>query len=104
MRGFIIIAFLISSLFVGTADGLAQEDNGAITPNISTEGLDVTFSPPVEQGGFIYVNYISDYFSALFQYMIGFSIIAAIALIMVGGIQYVVGGAVPLRCKRQRSA
>lgn len=103
MRHLIIIGItLLSGWFVGTPEVLAQEDDGPPIPNISTEGLDVTFSPPVEQGGFIYVNYISDYFTALFQYLIGFSIVAAIALIMVGGVQYMLRGAIPSQAKKAK--
>jgi hypothetical protein len=87
----IVYLIILFSLTVGPS-AHAQEGEYA-TPNIATEGLDISFSQPLREGGYLQINYISDLLTGIYQYLIGLSITAAIVMVMIGGVQYVVAGA-----------
>ena len=73
-----ILFFIILIGLTVAPDALAQ-DGEYQTPKISTEGLDISFSQPLREGGFVQINYISEFLTGIYQYLIGLSITAAIA-------------------------
>ena len=71
-------------------------------PNLSTPDLDISFQPPVEQGGYVYVSYIADFINQFYQYLIGVSVVAAIVMIMIGGAQYTLAGGIPSQAQKAK--
>lgn len=70
---------------------------GGLTPSrefaIPTLGvdLDFTFSKPIEKSGTgkLRIDFIGEYMSAVYRWLLGASVTFAIVLIMIGGVQYV---------------
>jgi|GEM_PF-3271153 len=60
-----------------------------ITPQLSVDIPDLTFTEPLQRGGNMESNFIGEYVSAVYKYLIGISVIIAIVFVMVGGVQYV---------------
>lgn len=64
-----------------------------ITPNLNVPvpGIDLSDAISVD-GKTLHINFMSVYISGFYKYLIGFSTIAAIILIMIGGFQYAAAG------------
>ncbi len=78
------------------AHNLATESKQKIDPvvpklNVPIPGL--VFTPVTEYQGETYVNFLGDYIAGVYKYLIGFATIAAVVMLLIGGLQYAVGGA-----------
>lgn len=75
--------------------GLVQ--NTASTPLVYPQlGIPipgVSFSGKINDEGWLETNFIAAYISGVYRYLISISLTIAIVMIMIGGIQYVIGGA-----------
>lgn len=60
-------------------------------PSLSIDIPEVDFVTPVLTSGVQSSNFIGTYVSGVYKYLIGFAIVVAIVMMMIGGLQYVVG-------------
>ncbi len=63
-----------------------------VKPTLSIDIPTVSFSAPVGRGDFIESSNISEYISGVYQYLMAISVVIAIVMVMIGGLQYSVGG------------
>lgn len=68
----------------------------ALTPSYPTPILNVdipgvSFSQPILSGGYLSSNFLGVYVSGVYTFLIGFSLTIAIVMLMIGGVQYVIG-------------
>jgi len=88
----IVFSFLVSVLFLISLNPIqarAADDTTYIQPVLSVNIPTVSFSAILDKGGYIEVNWLAEYITGIYKYLLGFSAIFAILLIMVGGLQYV---------------
>ncbi|MDG1949335.1 MAG: pilin [bacterium] len=64
----------------------------ALVPNLSVDIPGVSFSSVLNKDGVLQINFLGDYIGGLYQYLIGFGTTVAIVFIMIGGLQYALGG------------
>jgi len=64
---------------------------GFATPQLSIQIPNLSFSQPTAANGYMSVNFIGEYVAAIYKFLIGFSATVAIVMMMIGGLQYVVG-------------
>lgn len=62
-----------------------------IVPQLGIDIPDLSFSEPAAENGYLSVNFIGEYVSAVYKYLIGIALTIAIVFVMIGGLQYVVG-------------
>jgi hypothetical protein len=82
---------------VSNADALAAKaasDSDAtsasyVTPDLAVEIPGVTFTPASQTGNGIQVNYIGEYVSGVYNYLVDIGFVIATVFIMVAGLQYV---------------
>lgn len=60
-----------------------------ITPILSVDIPGVSFSQIIETNGKLSINFIGEYVTGVYKYLLGVSTIVAIVFVMVGGFQYV---------------
>lgn len=60
-----------------------------ITPKLNVEIPDLSFSKIVDKGESLEVNYLANYISAVYKFLLGAAATIAIVMIMIGGFQYV---------------
>lgn len=73
----------------------AKPVSNPVTPRLQVDIPGINFSPIRQVGSDIQVNFLGEYLSGLYQYLIGISTIIAIVFIMVGGLQYAFGAVAP---------
>lgn len=90
------VFFIPTILFAETTTPAATTEpevlENALTPDLSVEVPGVSFSKILNNDGVLEVNFIADYISGMYTYLIGFGTTIAIVLIMIGGLQYSLGG------------
>jgi hypothetical protein len=64
---------------------------GAVMPVLNIDIPNVKFSPPKINGEYIHVEYISQYVSGVYKYLLSIGSIIAVVMIMIGGLQYSIG-------------
>ncbi len=64
---------------------------GYATPQLSIKIPGVDFETPKIVSGMLESNFIGIYISGVYKFLIGFAIIVAIVMMMIGGLQYVAG-------------
>lgn len=62
-----------------------------VQPTLGVRIPGLTLSTGFQQGGYLTTNFIADYISGLYRYLIGISVTIAIVFVMIGGLQYVLG-------------
>jgi len=73
------------------ATGFPEFEITKPTINISIDGL--IFSDVIRlPDGRLAINFIGDYIAAVYKYLLGFAVAIAIIMIMIGGLQYAIGG------------
>lgn len=107
---------LVEAIFVSTLDtnyetelGLCQDeavdietlaadtDSGTtpttppIIPQLSVDIPGLEFSEPLERGGYLEISFIGQYVAALYRWMLTAGVIVATVMIMIGGVQYMIG-------------
>lgn len=102
-----IIALLLLGVFLVPTQTWAQDEteaetttesstpeavDDAIEPDLSVDIPNLSFSQVLVDDGVLEVNFLADYISGLYNYLIGFGTLIAIVLIMIGGLQYSLGG------------
>lgn len=65
------------------------------TPNLAVTIPGLSFSQILNNNGVLTVNFIGEYIGAVYRYALGAAAIFAIIMIMIGGVQYMLGGANP---------
>ncbi len=72
---------------------LLQPVQEAVVPKLSLDTPAITFSPILEQKGLLEINFLGEYIQGMYKYLIKFSFIIAIVLLMIGGLQWALGAA-----------
>lgn len=72
-------------------DAAAATSPGYPEPRLSVDIPGVDFAKPVIIDGQVYSNFIGTYLSGMYPYLIGIASTIAIVMMMVGGLQYVMG-------------
>lgn len=62
------------------------------TPVLSVDIPTVSFSQALVKGDYLSSNFLAEYITGVYQYLIGASLLIAVVLIMIGGLQYAVSG------------
>ncbi|OGL66888.1 hypothetical protein A2856_00050 [Candidatus Uhrbacteria bacterium RIFCSPHIGHO2_01_FULL_63_20] len=62
-----------------------------VKPTLSFDIPGLKFAEVLQQGDFLEVNFLADYITAVYRMLLGVSLTVAIVMIMVGGVQYVIG-------------
>jgi len=75
-----------------------------ITPKLNVPIPDLTFSKILDKGERLEVNFLADYISAIYKFLLGVTATIAIVMIMIGGFQYVLsaGGFGDLKKGKER--
>ncbi len=85
-------------LFLGTASFASAQDSAInealigrplVQPNLEINIPTVTFTPALQEDGKITVNWIGQYITGVYRYLLGIGVTIAIVMVMVGGLQYV---------------
>lgn len=76
-----------------TANSGPQAATDVFTPQLSTDIPGLTFTQVMTEDGILEINFLGDYISGVYNYLIGFSTTIAIVFIMIAGLQYSFGGA-----------
>ena len=87
---------IASVLLFSTAAIAAEPAVGYAVPKLQVDIPGVSFESPVavmlEKGGEgLSINFLGAYISGVYKYLIGFALTIAIVMIMIGGLQYVLG-------------
>ena len=111
------LLFIVSLFFILSSPAFAATPNTSATPAVAPTAFitptlnvpipDLKFSTPLQTGGSVTVNFLGEYISAIYKYLVGISVSIAIVLIMIGGFQYVLSsgsGDVGSAKKRIRNA
>jgi murein DD-endopeptidase MepM/ murein hydrolase activator NlpD len=75
-----------------TSSTTTETVDNALVPNLSVDIPGVSFSNVLNSDGVLQVNFLADYISGLYVYLIGFGTTIAIVFVMIGGLQYALGG------------
>ena len=64
------------------------------TPVVPRLGVDIglEFSTPTKEGEKLSINFIGEYITAVYSWLIGIAVVFAVVIVIVGGIQYMVSG------------
>ncbi|MFH1433793.1 MAG: pilin, partial [Candidatus Uhrbacteria bacterium] len=62
-----------------------------ILPRLSVEIPGLTFTEPLEKGGYLEIDFIGQYVAALYKWMLGAGALIAVVMVMIGGLQYMIG-------------
>lgn len=65
-----------------------EEVKTAIIPNLSVDIPGVSFSEVLNKDGVLTINFLGDYITGVYLYLIGISTTIAIVMIMIGGLQW----------------
>ncbi len=66
----------------------------SITPQLGVQIPGLVFSPARKEGGFVYIPFLAQYIAALERYAVALASIAAVIMIVYGGMLYLLGSAV----------
>lgn len=69
----------------------AQKKAELRTPELSINIPGISLTKPFERGGKIIVAFLPEYIAGVYRYALGIAAIFAIVMIMVGGVQYIIG-------------
>lgn len=85
----------------GSSDTVKKTDYISPVLNVNIPGI--SFSKILESNGYIEINWLSEYISGMYKFLLGISAIFAVLMLMVGGLQYVVspGGAGAASAKKR---
>lgn len=78
-----------------------------VTPNLEIKIPTVTFTRALNTEGKLTVNWLGEYITGVYKYLLGIAVTVAIVMIMIGGLQYVLaagGGDVKKAKKRMTDA
>ncbi|NQV90194.1 C40 family peptidase [Candidatus Uhrbacteria bacterium] len=92
---FIFAVFLLSLMCLNLVFGSpvsAQSSTTLMKPLLQVDIPTVTFSDATIDGDVLSINYLGDYISGMYIYLLGISTTIAIVMLMVGGLQYAFGG------------
>jgi len=65
-----------------------EEVKDPVVPQLNVDIPGLSFSEPLQEGGMLKSNFIADYVSAVYKYLLGAGVVIAIVFIMVAGLQY----------------
>ncbi len=72
------------------ADETVSDTSGTyLTPTLNVNIPDISFSKIAKIGNTLSINFIGEYVSGFYKYLISISVIIAVVMIMIGGAQYV---------------
>jgi hypothetical protein len=75
-----------------TTASTATEKKSMLVPNLSVDVPTITFSTIIEKNGSLHINYIGDYISGMYVYLLQIGTIISIIMIMIGGLQWTMSG------------
>lgn|GEM_PF-3305042 len=81
-----------SALVTGT---VGEPLPNPVLPSLSVAIPGVSFSPILQKEGVLSIDFLGQYISGLYLYLLGIAVIIAIVMVMIGGLQYVIGAAKP---------
>lgn len=64
-----------------------------VLPKLNVDIPTVTFSPILEKSGNLEISFLAEYIQGVYKYLIGISVTIAVVFLMVGGLQWSLGGA-----------
>ncbi len=73
------------------SSGSAPTLSPLLTPQLEIPIPDLSFAKAVADSNVVTSNFIGEYISGVYKYLIGFAISVAIVMMMIGGLQYVIG-------------
>ncbi len=73
----------------------AKSKTNPVVPKLNVEIPGFEFSPIKEFGGNLHVNFLGEYIAGVYSYLITISTVAAVILLMVGGLQWSMGAMSP---------
>ena len=71
-----------------TTTSTAEVVDDALIPNLSIDIPGVTFSPVLDEGGVLQIDFLGEYVSGVYIYLLGIGTTIAIVFIMVAGLRY----------------
>jgi hypothetical protein len=81
----------------GAAERAAQPEEApfvSITPQLGVSIPGLSFSPARKQGDLVYVPFLAQYIAAVERYAVGLAVIAAVIMVVYGGLRYLLGSAI----------
>lgn len=91
ISGLVLAADATSTDATATAT-TATAKTSPLVPNLSVDIPTVTFSDVIEKDGALHINFLGDYISGLYVYLLDIGVIIAIVMIMIGGLQWTLSG------------
>jgi len=83
----------LTTLLLGLSfSGTALAESKFLTPKMSVDIPDLKFTEIVQEGTSLQINYLADYISAIYLWLIGSATLIAIVMIMIGGLQWTLSG------------
>ncbi|MEK7105328.1 MAG: hypothetical protein AAB865_01455 [Patescibacteria group bacterium] len=93
MRKRLLIFFLLASSLLPIVAYAADDDKLIPAPNLSIPIPGLSFSAALDDGNYLTADFIGEYISGIYRYALGVAAILAVVMIMVGGVQYILGSA-----------
>ncbi len=84
-------ADLLAQNIAPVAPILDEKNLDYIKPNLIVPIPNLTFTPILLKDGKLQINYIADYITAMYRWLLGAAVFFAIVFVMIGGLQYVIG-------------
>lgn len=60
-----------------------------LVPNLSVDVPTITFSSIIEKDGALHINFLADYISGMYLYLLQIAVLIAVIMMMIGGLRYV---------------
>lgn len=91
-----VVTYAYSIIFsCNEAHSLATESkpkSNPVTPQLNVQIPGFQFSPIAEYQGELHINFLGEYIAGVYKYLIGFSSVIAVVMLLIGGLQYALGG------------
>jgi hypothetical protein len=66
----------------------------SITPDLGVSIPGLVFSPARKEGNLVYIPFLAQYIAAVERYMVGLAVLAAVVMVVYGGLRYLLGAAI----------
>ncbi|MBI5369688.1 N-acetylmuramoyl-L-alanine amidase [Candidatus Uhrbacteria bacterium] len=75
---------------------------GIVLPKLQVKIPTVTFTPVLQKGGELQIDFLGQYINGTYQYIVGIAAFLAIVLVMVGGVQWVLSAGAPSQLEKAK--
>ena len=84
-----------SSAHADANEAVSKPFQGGVIPKLNVDIPTVTFTPVLQKGGNLSINFLGDYIQGVYIYILSISAVIAVVYIMIGGLRWVLaaGGA-----------